>query len=64
MARQEEQEEQEEEVRDVVVAGGGAAGLSAASADGARVAARINADLVYDDTGRAVARLAKAEATR
>jgi thioredoxin reductase len=38
--------------------------VSAASADGARVAAQINADLVYEDTDRAVARLAKAEATR
>jgi thioredoxin reductase len=36
--------------------------VSAASADGARVAAQINADLVFEDTDRAVARLAKAAA--
>jgi thioredoxin reductase len=36
--------------------------VSAASADGARVAAQINADLVFEDTDRAVARLARAEA--
>jgi thioredoxin reductase len=36
--------------------------VSAASADGARVAAQINADLVSEDTDRAVARLAKAGA--
>ena len=38
--------------------------VSAASAAGASVAAQINADLVYEDTDRAVARLAQAEATR
>ena len=38
--------------------------VSAASADGARVAAQINADLVVEDTDRAVARLAQAGATR
>jgi thioredoxin reductase len=38
--------------------------VSAASADGARVAAQINADLVVEDTDRAVARLARAGATR
>jgi thioredoxin reductase len=38
--------------------------VSAASADGARVAAQINAELVFEDTDRAVARLAQAEATR
>jgi thioredoxin reductase len=38
--------------------------VSAASADGARVAAQINADLVAEDTDRAVARLAQAGATR
>jgi thioredoxin reductase len=38
--------------------------VSAASADGARVAAQINADLVFEDTDRAVARLAQAGATR
>jgi thioredoxin reductase len=38
--------------------------VSAASADGARVAAQINADLVLEDTDRAVARLATAGATR
>lgn len=38
--------------------------VSAASEDGARAAAQINADLVYEDTDRAVARLAKAGATR
>ncbi len=38
--------------------------VSAASADGARVAAQINADLLYEDTDHAVARLAGAEATR
>lgn len=38
--------------------------VSAASADGARVAAQINADLVYEDTDRAVARLAQAGTTR
>jgi thioredoxin reductase len=36
--------------------------VSAASADGARVAAQINADLVAEDTDRAVARLAMAGA--
>jgi thioredoxin reductase len=38
--------------------------VSAASADGARVAALINADLVVEDTDRAVARLAQAGAAR
>jgi len=38
--------------------------VSAASADGARVAAQINADLVIEDTDRAVARLAQAGAAR
>ncbi|HEX5296008.1 MAG TPA: NAD(P)/FAD-dependent oxidoreductase [Streptosporangiaceae bacterium] len=38
--------------------------VSAASADGARVAAQINADLVVEDTDRAVARLAQAVAAR
>jgi thioredoxin reductase len=38
--------------------------VSAASADGARVAAQINADLVVEDTDRAVARLAQAGAAR
>ena len=38
--------------------------VSAASADGARVAAQINADLVFEDTDRAVARLAQAGAAR
>jgi thioredoxin reductase len=38
--------------------------VSAASADGARVAAQINADLVFEDTDRAVAHLERAEATR
>ena len=38
--------------------------VSAASADGARVAAQINADLVAEDTDRAVARLAQAGAAR
>jgi thioredoxin reductase len=38
--------------------------VSAASADGARVAAQINADLVVEDTHRAVARLAQAGAAR
>jgi thioredoxin reductase len=38
--------------------------VSAASADGARVAAQINADLVVEDTDRAVARLAQPGATR
>lgn len=37
--------------------------VSAAAADGARVAALINFDLVREDTDRAVARLAMAEAT-
>jgi thioredoxin reductase len=38
--------------------------VSAAAADGARAAAHINADLVAEDTNRAVARLAGAEVTR
>ena len=38
--------------------------VSAASAEGARVAAQINADLVFEDTDRAVARLAQAGAPR
>jgi thioredoxin reductase len=38
--------------------------VSAASADGARVAAQVNADLVVEDTDRAVARLAQAGAAR
>jgi thioredoxin reductase len=38
--------------------------VSAASADGARVAAQINADLVVEDTDRAVARLAQAGVAR
>jgi thioredoxin reductase len=38
--------------------------VSAASADGARAAAQINADLVFEDTDRAVARLAQAGAVR
>jgi thioredoxin reductase len=38
--------------------------VSAASADGARVAAQINADLVFEDTDRAVACLAQAGAAQ
>lgn len=38
--------------------------VSVASADGARVAAQINADLVFEDAERAVARFAAAEVTR
>ena len=38
--------------------------VSAASAEGARVAAQINAELVFEDTDRAVARLTQARATR
>ena len=38
--------------------------VSAASAEGARVAAQINADLVFEDTERAVAGLAQAGTAR
>jgi thioredoxin reductase len=38
--------------------------VSAAAADGARAAAHINADLVAEDTDRAVAQLSNAEVTR
>jgi thioredoxin reductase len=38
--------------------------VSAAAADGARAAAHINADLVAEDTDRAIARLSNAEVTR
>jgi thioredoxin reductase len=38
--------------------------VSAAAADGARAAAHINADLVAEDTDRAVARLSNAEKVR
>jgi len=41
-----------------------AAQVGAAAADGARAAARINADLVAEDTDRAVARLLNAEVIR
>ena len=38
--------------------------VSARPRPGARVAAQINADLVSDDTDRAVARLARAQVSR
>lgn len=41
-----------------------AAQVGAAAADGARAAAHVNADLVAEDTDRAVARLLNAEAVR
>jgi thioredoxin reductase len=54
-------------VRGVWVAGNStdlSAQVSAAAADGARAAAHINADLLAEDTDRAVARLSNAEVTR